>query len=463
MPSPHPFFVLFPFKSRCSEDFRALMQILSRIALPSLAVILYAKALPAKMVRAGKIIKLSLLIFFSCAGFSGQAQYPDLEIIGSKNRIDLPFQYINGFVVVPVTLEHWFPLNFIFDTGAEHTILNRREITDLLQLEYRRRFTLVGSDLSREFYAYLVSGIDLQAGAILARNRSILVLEEDYLRFEDYAGIEIHGILGADFFRRFIVKIDYRKRVISLYDPRTEQLPEQGYTKVPAEFRKSKPYVFPEIALRQGDTSTLKLLLDTGAALPLLINTDSDPGLVLPERVLPSNLGAGLGGFLVGYKGRVPSLSMPPFEFSNVVTSYQELNLDQIDSTSLDQRNGIIGNEILRRFTVVLDYIREEVYLQPNRDYGDEFKADRSGLLIIATGPNLRNYLIYSVLDDTPAQEAGLQPGDEIVRINWLPSAFLSLGGIIRRLQKPAGKRIRITVKRNGERVKATFVLRDLI
>lgn len=410
-----------------------------------------------------KSFKLLLLISFISWGFSAPVQCQDLEIAGHKSRIDLPFRYENGFIVVPVVFEHWFPLNFIFDTGAEHTILSRREITDLLQLEYRRRFTLIGSDLSREFYAYLVSGIDLQAGAILARNRSILVLEEDYLRFEDYTGVKIHGILGADFFRRFIVKIDYRRRVISLYDPSSYSSPGAAYVQVAAEFKKSKPYLYPEVVLRQGDTSTLKFLLDTGAALPLLINTDSDPGLVLPERVIPSNLGAGLGGFLKGYKGRVPVLRMLPFEFSSVVTSYQERYLDQIDSTSLDQRNGIIGNEILRRFTVILDYIKEDVYLQPNKDYDDEFKVDRSGMLIIAFGPALRDYLIYSVLEGTPAEEAGLQTGDEILRINGVPVAFLSLSGIIRRLQKAPGKRIRIVVKRGDERIKTSFELRDLI
>ncbi len=406
-----------------------------------------------------------VLTVLCLAGVSvSHAQYQDLEITGGKTKIDLPFRYTNGFIVVPVVFENWFPLNFIFDTGAEHTILSQREITDLLQLEYRRRFTLIGSDLSREFYAYLVSGINLQAGEVLAKNRSILVLEEDYLRFEDYTGVEIHGILGADFFRRFVVEIDYRRQVITLYDPRTFEKPERGFTSVTATFRKSKPYVFPEVALRQGDTSTLKLLLDTGAALPLLINTDSDPGLVLPERVIPSNLGAGLGGFLRGYQGKVSSLEIPPYQFSSVVTSYQEIMLGAaIDSSSLDQRNGILGNEILRRFTVILDYVREEVYLEPNRNYDDEFKADRSGMLVIAAGPGLRDFLIYSVLEGSPAYEAGLKPGDEIRRINWVPASFLTLSSIINRLQKPSGKRLRIVVRRDDKRIKTSFVLRDLI
>lgn len=397
------------------------------------------------------------------ASGSAAAQFSDLEFRGGQRRVDISFRYVNGFIVVPVTFNNWFPLNFIFDTGAEHTILSKREITDLLQLEYKRRFTLVGSDLSQEFYAYLVSGISLQVSDILAKNRSILVLEEDYLNFDDYAGVEIQGILGADFFRRFVVKINYRRRTISLYDPRQFGGLEKGFTEIPTAFERTKPYVNVDVALRQGDTSNLKLLIDTGAALPLLIDTDSDPGLEVPEQVIPSNLGAGLGGFLKGYKGRVPHLNIPPYAFSGVVTNYQEISFGDIDSTRLDRRNGIIGNEILRRFTVVLDYVQERMYWAPNKDYDDEFKHDRSGLLIIASGPLLRDYVIYSVLEDTPAYEAGLQPGDEIKRINWMPASFTTLSGIIKRLEKQAGKRIRLVVERDGQRLRKTFILRDLI
>jgi carboxyl-terminal processing protease len=84
-------------------------------------------------------------------------------------------------------------------------------------------------------------------------------------------------------------------------------------------------------------------------------------------------------------------------------------------------------------------------------------------MLVIATGPGLRDFLIYSVIEGSPAHEAGLKPGDEIRRINWVPASFLTLSSIINRLQKPSGKRLRIVVRRDKERIKTSFVLRDLI
>lgn len=239
------------------------------------------------------------------------------------------------------------------------------------------------------------------------------------------------------------------------------ELPNK-FQAIPVTYERSKPYLEAQVVTGGKDTSVLKFLIDTGAALSLLINTESREDLALPEQVVPSNLGAGLGGFLVGYKGRVSRLSFPPYEFSEVVTSFQDLPL-RLDSLQSDQRNGIIGNEILRRFTVIFDYIGERMYLAPNKAYDEEFVYDRSGLLIIAAGPNLSEFIIYSVLERSPASEAGLQPGDRILSINFVPKSFLSLEGIIDRLQKRPGKRIRISVNREGERLSKTFLLRDLI
>ncbi len=389
------------------------------------------------------------------------AQFP--SNLQKGQQVDISFTYVNGFMVVPVVFNGIFSLNFIFDTGAEHTILAHRQITDLLQINYQRRFTLLGADLSTELYAYLAPDISLKVGQVVARRRPILVLEEDYMRFSDYAGMEIAGILGADFFRQYVVEIDYERRRITLHNPSGYQAPD-GFKRIDIDVKRSKPYLTARTAFKSGQTKELTFLLDSGAALPLMINLDTQPELQLPERVVPANLGHGLGGFLVGYKGRLKELSMPPFAFREVVCSFQDRSsLPVRDSSLLDQRNGIIGNKILERFTVIIDYFREDLYLKPNRHYSDAFDFDRSGMLLVAGGPNLTHFYIYSVLDDSPARSAGLQPGDRIMRINWMPASMLTLESINERLKKRPGKKIRMVVKRDGKRLRKTLILRDLL
>ncbi|MCB0549913.1 MAG: aspartyl protease family protein [Phaeodactylibacter sp.] len=402
------------------------------------------------------------IILLSALAIKAPAQFLDMEIQRGSRRIDIPFDYINGFIIVNITFEGVIPLRFIFDTGAEHTILSKREITDLLRVDYRRRFPIVGADLSKELYAYLVQGIELKVGNIIAKNRSILVLEEDYFRFEEYAGIDVQGILGSDFFRRFILKINYSRHTISLYDPQYWEPPGNNYVRIPIEITRNKPYLNARVQFHQDTSMQLRLLIDSGASLALLLHTDTHPGLDLPDQVIPSNLGAGLGGYIQGYMGRIEELGLESFTFREVISQFQEVSLF-LDTTYSARRNGIIGNDILSRFTLIIDYVNEQAYFQPNRTYENEFEYDRSGLFLAATGPGLNHYIIYGIIPGSPAATAGILPGDEIVKINYLPANFFSLEGITRKFQKKPGTKVRMKIKRNKVRMKIILVLRDLI
>ncbi len=392
---------------------------------------------------------------------AGYAQSRDF-ITGNFRKFEIPFEYFNNFIIVNVYFNDVFPLKFIFDTGAEHTVLTKREITDLFQVDYTRKFTLYGADMQTALYAYLAPGITLRVSNLKAINRSILVLDEDYLNFEEFTGVKVHGILGADFFQRFMVEINYRKRKIILHDPKHFKPPKKGFTEVPIEITRNKPYLNSEVVLNKEVDADVKLLIDTGASLAMMLYTTTHPDLELPSKVLKTNIGMGLGGYIEGFIGRVDLLNINEFSMDNVVTNYQEVILT-VDSTYLNDRNGILGNKILERFTVIFDYINNTIYLNPNKKFNKKFKFDKSGLIIAAGGENLNKYSVIRVLEESPAREAGLKKGDTIIGFNGLPVTFYTLDGILNRLKKRTGKTIRIKVEREGEKLKFKFKLRDLI
>lgn len=405
--------------------------------------------------------KYALLIFLCCITTVLFSQIRDLSFKKKKAKYDIPFELENNFILVEVLFNGVFPLRFIFDTGAEHTILAKREITDLLAIDYTREFTLVGADMKTELYAYLAPGVSLQIKDVTARNRTILVLEDDYFKFEAYTGINIHGILGADFFRRFIVEINYRKEVITLHDPEQYKGPKSKFTAFPVEINRNKPYIYADALLNQEDPTRVKLLMDTGASLPLMLYTTTHEFLKVPSTAINTNIGMGLGGSIEGYVGRVEKFILEPFELGNVITSFQELDMI-IDSSYLNGRNGILGNQILKRFNVVLDYFGSKLYLKPNRKFSKKFKYDKSGLIIITGGQNLTEYQIIKVVEGSPAGEAGLKKGDIIKSINGLPADVRGLANIIAFMKKKSGKKVKITVLREEEKMKFTFRLRDL-
>lgn len=404
---------------------------------------------------------LSAVLCFGCY-LNVKAQGNDLTFLNGQTHVDIPFEYENNFIIIKVMFNEIFPLKFIFDTGAENTILTKREITDLFQVDYQRRFTIYGSDLSQTLYAYLVRGISFRIGDMRASQRSLLVLEEDYFQFEEFSGIDVHGILGADFFRRFVVKINYYKQVISLYDPSTFQLPRGHFTEFPLELHRSKPYILSPVRLSNDTTIQTKLLMDTGASIALLLYTDTHEKLKMPDKVIRSVLGRGLGGVIYGYLGRTRSMKFADYTFNEVLTNFQEIPIVE-DSTYMNERNGIIGNQLLDRFTVIIDYIQNRIFLQPNPYFKKKFEFDRSGLFITASGSGLSKFIVFDIVPLSPAAKAGIEAGDEIKSVNGVPVSFFKLQDLMYKFRGKVGKKVRVVLVRNGERLKKELRLDDII
>ncbi|HOY18537.1 MAG TPA: hypothetical protein PLC89_14620, partial [Haliscomenobacter sp.] len=77
-----------------------------------------------------KPIAFLLTLLLCCGSFSKtEGQINDLVFLNGETHVDIPFDYENNFIVIKLMFNDIFPLKFIFDTGAENTILTKREIT----------------------------------------------------------------------------------------------------------------------------------------------------------------------------------------------------------------------------------------------------------------------------------------------------------------------------------------------
>jgi len=404
--------------------------------------------------------KLLLFTIFFLTIISVAHAQRDFTLENMK-EVEIPFEYKNNLIIIDLLFQG-LPLKFIFDSGAEHTIISKKEITDVLGIPYRREFKLIGSDMSTEISAFLISGIQLQISNLLLPNRAMLVLEEDHLRLEEVTGIQIHGILGSDVFKRYVVRIDYQKKLIRFYRAESFKLPRKNFTELDIEIFKNKPYLKEKIWLSKNDSLSVKLLIDTGAALSILLHSNTDSLLKAPENALLGKLAFGLGGFIEGYLGRVHQMKLGEYQLNEVLTNFQDLNIN-LDTSFLNSRNGLIGNQALNRFDMIIHYPNEKLYLRPNKRYGRKFEFDKSGLIIIATSQNLNTFIIHDLIAKSPAQEAGLQKGDIIKSINFLPKTFFSLRELLNILKKKEGKRIRLVVKRGKQRMVFRFNLRKIV
>lgn len=389
----------------------------------------------------------------------------DMQLLRTARKVDLPFTYINRFIVIDVLFNGSLPLKFILDTGAENTILTQKEIAQALNLRFQRKIAVYGADMSQELTAYLVSGIRMDLGAqLVLPNRSMLVLEEDYFRFAEIAGVSIHGIIGADILKRFVMQVNYQRQIVTFYDPNYFHPPSKHRAaSLPVSFHRHKPYLQLDTRISVSDSArSFRFLIDTGASLSLLLHTTADSSLSLPGGVLPANIGIGLGGYLQGAVGRISGLEIAGHSLTQVIAYFQERS-DSLDTDITFDRDGLLGNQLLERFVLTIDYPRERLYMSPGRRINQRFRFDRSGMSLLATGRDLRTFVVMNIIPGSPADLAGLRSGDVLKSFNGWGSTWLELGSVVGKLMGQPGRRIRMKIRRDEEVLSFSFRLRELI
>ncbi len=373
----------------------------------------------------------------------------------------VPFEFYNNFILINLRL-NGLPLRFIIDTGAEHTILFQQEIAELLGLEPGRRVQLMGADLSREFFARIIPNTSIILEDQCHINTPILVLEEDFFELENAIGLPISGILGSGVLKKFIVKLDYNRAEMTLYHPSFFRIPN-SYSLIPIEIEKSKPFVQCSISTSGQELIPVRLLMDTGASLSTLVYAKPKNGISIPDTVITGTLGIGIGGNLKGYIGKLQKFELGPYIFEEILANYQKVELS--DSILITfGKDGIIGNAILSKFTVILDYANAQLHLKPNRHFKKRIKYDKSGLMLITTGKELKTIMVIDIISDSPAQQAGIQPGDIITHMNGISTKIIGFNRVFNKLSSRSGRKIKMKLKNNmGEIYKTELILRDLL
>lgn len=391
-----------------------------------------------------------------------QGQFTKSYLLGEYEEIVVPFTYANGFILVDVIFQRLLPLKFIVDTGAENSILLKKEYTDLLKTPYHKKIKLYGSDLSDEVTAYVCNGTYLQFLNSRSVRHNILVLENDFVHLDEYIGTRVDGILGAEFFKGLIIKIDYKKFELVLIDPsKFNKSRVKNYEVLDIEIINSKPYLKSVTEVKAGLKVKTRLLIDTGAALTALFHHNTDSLLNTSGLIVKGSLGKGLGGDIEGFSGRIHRLQIGQFNFNNLLSSFQE-----IDSLLLGPekvvRNGLIGNMLLERFEVFIDFHEAKLYLKAKKNYNKDFEYDKSGMTVFAYGNTLNKYYVRYVTENSPASDADIRPGDIILKIGLFSYKWYSLRQLNGVFSSRNGRRVKLKLKRGDEILIKELVLRDL-
>ena len=115
-----------------------------------------------------------------------------------------------------------------------------------------------------------------------------------------------------------------------------------------------------------------------------------------------SKEGEGLGGKIDMELTVIKELKLGPYRFRNVPVYIFD---DVYNVTNYPYLGGLVGNDILRRFNIILNYAKSDIYLVPNSHFTDQFDYSYCGIELYYVNGKI---IVGDVAKGSPAEIAGL-------------------------------------------------------
>lgn len=418
----------------------------------------------------------------------------DFLIESGHSKVTIPFKLINNLIFIPIKV-NGVELNFLLDSGVEETILFSMEDKQEVSFNNVEKIKLRGLGSEEEIEGLKSTNNVLTSHGLKSQNHLLYIILDQTFNLSSHIGIPVNGIIGHKFFKNNVVEINYQRKKITIHSNNEQVRKKLGkkFKSIPITIEKSKPYI-EAVAVVDSREIPAKLLIDIG-------NSDSfwvfeNNKIKLPKKNFPDFLGKGFSGDIEGHRAKIEKFSLADFDFKNPIVSFP-------DSSSIKNvrmvpgRIGSVGGEILKRFTLVLDYAGKNLYLKKNSKFFEPFTYNKSGITVQHNGlqwvqetvhlqtvqvassmgeveQNLKKddnfrykfslkpvYEIVNIRKHSAAEKCGLQKGDIIVRINNnLPYKY-SLQQINSLLKSEEDIWINLEVERNSLILKFRFKLED--
>ncbi len=426
------------------------------------------------------IILICLSFFFS-GGILAQSSFNIQKDYSKKIR----FQLINNLIILPVEI-NGVELSFVLDTGVSKPILFNLVNTDSLQIKNVETIYLRGLGAGGSIQALRSKHNFFKIGDAINVNQDVYVVFDDAINFTARLGVPVHGIIGYDLFKDFVVEVNYSYGFIRLYKAeKFKYKTSKKWITMPLTLYKKKPYIDAYVAIEDEEELPVRLLIDTGGSDALWLFEDDKIG---PPKDLQFDdyLGKGLSGAVYGKRSKAKNFALDVFQLKDVNVAFPD-SVSLSVAKNYKQRNGSISGNVLKRFNMFFDYKNNKLQLRRNGNFSAPFFYNNSGITLEQRGfrvvreevrsgnldayESIKNnagssvdyalsykyslrpaFEIVELRSTSNAKAAGLQIGDVILSINNKPTQSLSLNEINKFFHDKEGKLIRLKIERDGHK-----------
>jgi hypothetical protein len=368
----------------------------------------------------------------------------------------LGFRYSARHVWLTAAVNGGEPADFIYDTGASITVIDSAYAAKIgLQTEGKMQGIGAGASGGAAFsklQSLRVAGAD--GDGIEVSDVKVAVLSVNTV-LAPFFWRDCAGIIGYDFISRFVNEIDFDSETLTLRDPKTFQYSGAGKA-IPFTLAGTIPAIHLKLDGRyEGD---FRVDVGSGSTVDLHAPFVKKHDLASKMGKSVETYGGGFGGIFREQVTRMQRIDVGPFGWDRPIVS---LSGAETGGFASEDYAGNIGNQILQRFRLTLDYEHRQIYLEPSKRYAEPDRFSRVGMLLGRYGDTVK---AMQVLRGSPAEKAGLEQGDEVVAIDGKPATSLPPDDQVKLFdESPEGREIAITVTRDGKKKDLKMKLKEML
>lgn len=354
------------------------------------------------------------LVFLLMLGFGvSYGQTGASGNIPSKLLVKVPFETEHGSIILKVRINNSPKvLRLLFDTGADGMAISQ-SLADSIDLKITRKqnASVVGGHMEIQ----VSDGNTVHLDDFEVKNQGIAVFKEMHK--------DLDGIIGNTIARRYITKVDYDKKELSLYNFGDYQYEKEGAS-IPFTMPSGLFIIPGSLSITTEPVHTGDFVFDTGASYSLICFRP----FVKKNKLLVS-------GFKAEYNGSTTSMGMTTPTFGGRAATFSFSNMPVIKNMPVTLMagggqseswnpgfDGSIGVRLISRYNFTINMQKKEIHFSPNKTYSYPYDFSIGGFLF---GFDLNGDLVIQGLTAVENPKVSLRTGAKVLSINGLPAQVL--------------------------------------